>query len=480
VRYLIAALLVPLAMHAATVRVRLDQKTVEMDYEQYVTAILAGESSTFQSLEALKAMAVAARTYAAHRRGRHAAAGYDFCNTTHCQHLDLAGITAKMREAAESTTGELLWFEGKPALTTYSKDCGGKTEIWTDQSIPYLRIHDDPYCLRAAPSLWRWEAVSGQITEALRLAGLAAPSIIQAIEVTRRSSSGRASELVLRGENESVRIAGSSLRFAVGRMHGFSSLRSEQFRLTSGNGKFVFEGRGAGHGVGMCQRGAEQMGLVKKTYQDILAYYYAGTILGLNAKGIRWSKINSERIALMTTQPQQDGMLLALAEKQLDAAISATGFSAPRGINIRAYPDLDTFRNATGEPGWVSAQTSGSQIDLQPITILQSRGVLPSTLRHELLHVLIETQAQPGLPVWFREGLAAVLSESGMTGTGVASEVRQRTSEVQARQAYADASKRVTGLMNHYGRAAVIGWLRSGLPREVMNATNSRPPVKAK
>jgi hypothetical protein len=61
----------------------------------------------------------------------------------------------------------------------------------------------------------------------------------------------------------------------------------------------------------------------------------------------------------------------------------------------RHYPTLDAFRNATGEPGWVAARTVGTRIDLQPAASSHE------TLHHELLHVLVETHAAPGLPVWF-------------------------------------------------------------------------------
>src|ERR1019366_10755748 len=102
--------------------------TVEMPLERYVAEVLAGESSTFQSEEALKAMAIAARTYAVHFRGRHAAEGYDLCATTHCQRLQAEGVTARLEAIAEQTAGTMLWFEGMPALACYSRDCGGTTE----------------------------------------------------------------------------------------------------------------------------------------------------------------------------------------------------------------------------------------------------------------------------------------------------------------------------------------------------------------
>ncbi len=72
-----------------------------MPLERYVTAALAGESSVFRSDEALKAMAVAARTYAVKMRGRHRAEGFDFCDTTHCQRLELNAASARLESAVE-------------------------------------------------------------------------------------------------------------------------------------------------------------------------------------------------------------------------------------------------------------------------------------------------------------------------------------------------------------------------------------------
>ncbi len=92
---------------AEDVRVRLTKpdgdKVVTMPLDKYVAAVLAGESSIFRSDEALKAMSVAARTYAIRLRGRHANEGFDFCSTTHCQRVDLKAVTPRLESIAEDT-----------------------------------------------------------------------------------------------------------------------------------------------------------------------------------------------------------------------------------------------------------------------------------------------------------------------------------------------------------------------------------------
>jgi stage II sporulation protein D len=176
--------------------------------------------------------------------------------------------------------------------------------------------------------------------------------------------------------------------------------------------------------------------------------------------------MGGEMVALMTTQPDRDGALLATAERQVKEIAAQYGWTRPAGIEIRVYPDVETFRNATGEPGWVAARTSGRRIQLQPAAILRERGALDSTVHHELLHVFMEAQAATGLPVWFREGLAGYLEHPMRTGVaGVADkDLRQREDAAGAHRAYAAAAQKVATLVQRYGAPAILAWLKSGLP----------------
>jgi len=448
--------------------------------ERYVAAVLAGESSVFQSSEALKAMAIAARTYAVRMRGRHASEGFDLCDTTHCQRLDLDAISPRLESAAADTEGELLWFQGKPALTLYTRDCGGRSEAGDE---PYLKSHEDIYCIRATTPPWHWTGDPRQILEALQSSQLRAPRTLDGISILDRTGSGRASTLLLRGGSESVRISAGSFRFAVGRDLGWNTLRSDRYEVHASNGRFSFDGSGAGHGMGLCQNGAEQMGLAGKSYREILAYYYPGTAVGLTGRGLAWQRLGGEVISLMTTQPDQDRVALASAERIVKALAQRTRWTIPQNIELRVYPDLDSFRNATGDPGWVAAHTSGRRIHLQPVGTLRSRNALDSTLTHELAHVLIESQGGPSLPFWLREGLAAYIEKG--RGSGVAripsdSDLRQTGDPALARRAYADATAMVATLVERYGESAVFDWVKRGVPPEVTNASTSHAVTKSK
>ncbi|MBV9182675.1 MAG: SpoIID/LytB domain-containing protein, partial [Acidobacteria bacterium] len=144
--------------------------TLTMPLERYVVAVLQGESATFRSAEALKAMAVAARTYAVHFGSRHSLEGFDFCDTTHCQDLRLGNTSPTAQAAAAATEGELLWFEGRPAATYYHQHCGGETEdasaLEPNLHVPYLRPHHDDYCIRT-PHEWDVEISKSDLSRAL-------------------------------------------------------------------------------------------------------------------------------------------------------------------------------------------------------------------------------------------------------------------------------------------------------------------------
>ena len=190
-------------------RVQTDSGVIkEISSEAYVAGVVAGESSVFRSDEALKAMAVAARTYAARMKGRHSKDSFDFCSTTHCQRFVNASVRSE--KAAQATAGEMLWFHGNPAFSVYSRNCGGKTEavsaVWPDIEAPYLISHVDPYC----SSDWTWSGRLDEIGRAVLQAGLEAPPNLRDISIVRRTSSGRAQVLSLDGKL----LSATSFRFA--------------------------------------------------------------------------------------------------------------------------------------------------------------------------------------------------------------------------------------------------------------------------
>jgi len=455
--------------------------TASMPMEEYIAGVLAGEAGNFKSDEALKAMAVAARTFAMHFGSRHALDGFEFCDTTHCQDLRLAGIDARLRRIADSTAGEVLWYDGEPAATYYYANCAGTTEdgryiLGNDEApAPYLVQHSDRYCIRSGGSQWQSEVSKRELQRALADDGIVVPGTLRSVSVLHRTSSGRVEFLRVVGIS-SVTVSGPAFRAAVGRHIGWDRLKSSLFDVNDHGDRVVFHGRGAGHGVGLCQVGAEVMGEEGHSYREILSFYYPGTKLGVAAQGIAWQQLANDDIELLTTKPDRDRTLLPVATRYLHESEESTGLVYRAKPRLKVYATVAEFRNSTGEPGWIAASTRGRTIQMQPPDTLRETGTLESTIHHELLHMLIESYARPGLPRWFREGLVLYLSAPGQaarhesaTGDVALLEKRLRApqSEEELRRSYAEACARVAQLAQQHAKDELMSWVQNGLPPEL-------------
>src|SRR5271165_4789949 len=238
--------------------------TALLPMEEYVAGVLAGETANFKSDEALKAMAVAARTFAIHFGSRHALDGFEFCDTTHCQDLRLGGISPHLRKIADDTAGEVLWYDGEPAATYYFANCGGTTEDGryilgnNEERAPYLAQHSDKYCVRNGGGEWRSEVSKRELQSALADDGIDVHGNLRAVSVLHRTPSGRVEIVRVSGSN-AVTVPGVAFRAAVGRHIGWDRLKSNLYDVSVRGDYVVFHGHGLGHGVGLCQIGAEVM-----------------------------------------------------------------------------------------------------------------------------------------------------------------------------------------------------------------------------
>jgi stage II sporulation protein D len=431
--------------------------TLSMTLEDYVAGVLQGESLGFKSDEALKAMAVAARTYAAHFQPRHRLEGFDFCDTTHCQDLRLGNESARAKAAAAATEGEFLWFAGRPAATYYNRNCGGEIEdasaLEPKLHAPYLPRHHDEYCVRA-PAEWQSDISKPDLSRALG-------RDVTEVRVAARSNSGRVRALLVNQRP----IPATEFRLAIGRALGWDKVRSDLYQLEDLGDRVSFRGRGQGHGVGLCQVGADNMGQQGHSYHEILALYYPGTTPGLNPQGLAWEKLPGESLDLITTHKEDAAVLLPSAERALRLAIQKTGWEIRVRPQVKVYPTIAIYRDSTGAPGWIAASTLGNVIRLQPIGTLQSSHALDSTLRHEFLHLLIESHAHPGTPLWLREGLAIYLSSPGpvkpvqINVAALERRLQSLRSEQEMRVAYRESAAAVAEAVEQNGLSNVLLWL---------------------
>jgi stage II sporulation protein D len=225
---------------------------------------------------------------------------------------------------------------------------------------------------------------------------------IHALEIARRTASGRAWKL----QSDAGLIDAEQLHLRVGRLKGWNLLRSRAYDVAAMETHVRFEGAGTGHGVGLCQVGAEQRGKAGQKAEEILEAYFPGTRAGVAAQEIPWRKGTGERVELWLSGAGSEARILPLAERALALAEQRTSLRAGKRPVVKVYPSVSVFRDATGESGKVAAVTRGRVVHMQPA--LPS---LEATLLHEMLHVVLGLNSKRPLPLWFEEGLADHLGD---------------------------------------------------------------------
>ncbi len=236
----------------------------------------------------LEVQAVIGRTYALANAGRHASEGYDLCSTTHCQlyepgRLRTSRWAAAAAAAAGATRGRVLWYDRGPASAVYHADCGGRTSapvaVWGGTSFPYLAGAVDDGPAAAAHAEWRYEVSRDALRKALT--GDTRTSVgnrLDDVVVLERDDAGRVLRLRLDGERKQE-LTGVVFRDVVARALGVKTIRSTMFDVQRRGPALVFEGRGFGHGVGLCQAGALARIKAGAEPSSVLARYFPGTRL---------------------------------------------------------------------------------------------------------------------------------------------------------------------------------------------------------
>jgi len=253
----------------------------ELPLEDYVMGVLAGEIPRDWPLEALKAQAIAARTFAVLKRGeaREKNEPYDLEGTAQFQMYQGSGlVNEKIMRAVLETEGRIATYDSRPILAFFHSNCGGETcgalDVWS-QDKPYLRPVSCPFGNNGAHFKWRAEIPIRDLVCSLRRAGVKIGDIVR-LEPLDRDGSNRILKLSLMDADGSRKtMRGAAFRMAVGP----DLIRSTRFTAEVGSTKVVFNGKGWGHGVGLCQEGACGMALKGYTAFEILRYYYHGIIV---------------------------------------------------------------------------------------------------------------------------------------------------------------------------------------------------------
>lgn len=300
--------------------------------EEYLYGVVPSEIEAYSNAEAIKAQAVAARTYALKSMNKHASYGFNLCSTNDCQVYKGYGSekgdkyeSSATNKAVDDTRGMVVTYNGKLAETVFFSSSGGKTEaavnVWgTD--FPYLQSVEDKY-ESGKSYMYRWNMTYtvDEISQKLKIYGV---GTVTGMEITKYSSAGRPIEIIVRGT-----LKPEGIIIAKDRCRTFLSLYSQWYSFTTNadinvlvnngtvntqisnvtvvtaNGttklsnssqtvtivgadgqsttvsasptKYYFTGKGWGHGVGLSQEGAKGMANAGYTFDQILAHYYTGT-----------------------------------------------------------------------------------------------------------------------------------------------------------------------------------------------------------
>ncbi len=241
-----------------------------VNLEHYLYSVLGSEMSANWPQEALKAQAVAARSFALYKRATSGNGVYDVGDTTTWQvYKGLETEAQSTHLAVDATAGQVMTYGGEIILAVFHSSSGGHTEnvedIWK-QPLPYLRGVDD-YDMGAPVYEWTKSLSRGQLSSLIAGVG-------NVISMTpeRTTPQGRIITMMVKGDRGTRRISGNDLRSALG-------LRSTLFVVNpTGNG-FQINGRGFGHGLGMSQWGAYKLAERGVNYQQILVHYYQNATL---------------------------------------------------------------------------------------------------------------------------------------------------------------------------------------------------------
>lgn len=246
----------------------------EMPLEAYISGVVVAEAGKGHATEFYHAQAIVSRTYSVQAQGRHAATGFDVCNTVHCQvFAGLQTVNDTIWNAVLSTQDVIL-VDGanRPIIAAFHSNCGGHTQgseaVW-QHALPYLKGIPDPFCLHYPHSHWEKSIASNDWKQWLETEG-----------------HGNLSNAFWLPKERTAYLMNAQQALNTQRVRNQFGLRSGFFVALQETDSVRFIGQGFGHGVGMCQEGA--MGRAASGWDawEILSTYYHGVHLA------PWQKSN--------------------------------------------------------------------------------------------------------------------------------------------------------------------------------------------
>ena len=248
----------------------------ELDIEEYLMGVVAEEIPSTWEFEALKAQAVASRTYALYQKKRAGNRPYHLRATTNNQiYSGRRGERDSTVRAVRETAGMVVVYNGEVIPAFYHSSCGGHTEdaseLW-DIDAPYLKGVDCDCQEISRYGLWEKRFSISSISAALGKNGYRLKDV-SAMAVGTITPAGRVKNVTVRHAGGASTVPAETLRAAI----GYARIPSVFFEAAMSGREVIVSGRGLGHGVGLCQWGAREMAGRGYDFKAILNHYYPGT-----------------------------------------------------------------------------------------------------------------------------------------------------------------------------------------------------------
>lgn len=239
--------------------------------EKCLPGVVRAEAGKYGPSDYYKAQAVVARTYIYRNIDRHQLDGYNMCDDTHCQVYPGVVTDFIIVNACRSTAGRVITDHDSMLIeAAFHGNCGGETASSAEEWLagyPYLVRVKDPWCNYSASARWRKNIARTDWNNFLISKGIT-PGSEGAVYDTQVTDSGRRATRTVQGKT----VTSEEMRIRFG-------LRSAFFSLSPAGDSITFNGRGYGHGVGLCQDGAKHMAEKRMTYDQITGFYYPGTMI---------------------------------------------------------------------------------------------------------------------------------------------------------------------------------------------------------
>ena len=251
--------------------------TLSMD--RYLAGLINKEMAPNWPMEAMKAQAVASRSYALAQAQLNQNKDFDLESSTLDQVYDgAASETPKSTQAVEATKGVVLTYGNAPMKAYFHANCGGMTEqpsaVWGQDSPAFCPVVCPFHKKERDKISWTVQLSNFQVESALRkIAGLLPTGFVRLarLEAGALNPNHKLSDLMVSDQKgNSLVISATAFRNAIGNQR----VKSTSFEVKQENGRYVIQGQGYGHAVGMCQVGARAMAEQGKTFLQILKYYY--------------------------------------------------------------------------------------------------------------------------------------------------------------------------------------------------------------